>query len=63
MEEFIGTIKAFAFNFTPRGWLACNGAILPISSHTTLFSLIGTTYGGDGRTTFQLPDLRRSYSN
>ncbi|MCB0375623.1 MAG: phage tail protein [Sinomicrobium sp.] len=58
MEEFIGTIKAFAFNFAPRGWAQCNGQLLPISQNTALFSLIGTTYGGDGKTTFALPDLR-----
>ena len=46
------------FNFAPRGWAFCDGSILPISSNTALFSLLGTTYGGDGRTTFALPDLR-----
>ena len=58
MEEFIGTIKAFAFNFAPRGWAQCNGQLLAIAQNQPLFSLIGTTYGGDGRTTFALPDLR-----
>ncbi len=48
----------FAGNFAPRGWAFCDGQILPIASHTALFSLLGTTYGGDGRTTFRLPDLR-----
>ena len=58
MEEYIGTVKPFAFGFTPRGWLACEGQLLSIAQFTTLFSLLGTTYGGDGRTTFGLPDLR-----
>ena len=58
MEPFIGQIQAFGFNFAPRGWAACNGQLLPIAQNTALFSLLGTTYGGDGRTTFGLPDLR-----
>ena len=58
MEPFIGQIQAFGFNFAPRGWAKCDGALLPISSNTALFSLLGTTFGGDGRTTFALPDLR-----
>jgi microcystin-dependent protein len=58
MEEYIATIKAFAFNFTPRGWAFCNGQIMSIAQNTALFSLIGTTYGGNGQTTFALPDLR-----
>ena len=58
MEEYIGTVQAFAFGFTPRDWLPCNGQLLAISQYQTLFSLLGTTYGGDGRTTFGLPDLR-----
>ena len=58
MEEFIGTIKAIGFGFTPRGWFPCNGQLLSIAQNQTLFSLLGTTYGGDGRTTFGLPDLR-----
>jgi len=57
-EPFIGQIQTFAFNFPPRGWALCDGQLLPISSNTALFSLIGTTYGGDGRTTLGLPDLR-----
>lgn len=57
-EPFIGEIKLVGFNFPPRGWALCDGAILPISQNTALFSLLGTTFGGDGRTTFQLPDLR-----
>ena len=58
MEQMIGEIRMFAGNFAPRGWAFCEGQLLPISNHTALFSLIGTTYGGDGRTTFALPDLR-----
>lgn len=57
-EPFIGEIRLFAFNFAPRGWALCDGQLLDIASHTALFSLLGTTYGGDGRTTFGLPDLR-----
>jgi microcystin-dependent protein len=58
METFIGMIAMFGFNFAPRDWAFCAGAILPIGQNTTLFSLLGTTYGGDGRVTFALPDLR-----
>ena len=58
MEPFIGQIQAFGFNFAPRGWAMCEGQLLPIQSYTALFSLLGTTFGGDGRTTFGLPDLR-----
>jgi microcystin-dependent protein len=58
MEPFIGQIQAFGFSFAPRGWALCEGQLLPISQHSALFSLLGTTYGGDGRTTFGLPDLR-----
>jgi microcystin-dependent protein len=57
-EPFIGQIQMFGFNFAPRGWAFCDGQLLPISQNTALFSLLGTTYGGDGRTTFALPDLR-----
>lgn len=57
-DPFIGQISIFAGNFAPRGWALCDGQLLPISSFTALFSLLGTTYGGDGRTTFALPDLR-----
>jgi microcystin-dependent protein len=57
-EPFIGQIQTYAFNFAPRGWAKCDGQLLPISSNTSLFSLMGTNYGGDGRTTFALPDLR-----
>jgi microcystin-dependent protein len=59
-EPFIAEIKIFAGNFAPRGWAFCNGQILPIAQNTALFSLIGTTYGGDGRTTMWLPDLQGS---
>ena len=57
-EAFIGQMKIFAGNFAPRGWALCNGQILSIRENQALFSLLGTTYGGDGRTTFALPDLR-----
>jgi microcystin-dependent protein len=58
MEPFIGQIQTFGFNFPPRGWALCNGQLLAISAYQALFSLLGTIYGGDGRTTFGLPDLR-----
>lgn len=58
MEEMIGVIKMFAGNFAPRGWAFCDGQLLPINQNSALFSILGTTYGGDGRTTFALPDLR-----
>lgn len=58
MEPFIGQVILFAGNFAPRGWAFCAGQLLPISQYQALFSLLGTTYGGDGRTTFALPDLR-----
>jgi microcystin-dependent protein len=57
-DPFIGEIKIFAGNFAPRGWAMCDGQLMAISQNTALFSLLGTTYGGDGRTTFGLPDLR-----
>jgi microcystin-dependent protein len=57
-EPFLGQIQIFGFNFAPRGWAFCNGQILPIAQNTALFSLLGTTYGGNGQTTFALPDLR-----
>lgn len=57
-EPYVGTIGIFGFNFAPRGWAQCSGQLLAISQHQALFSLIGTYYGGDGRTTFALPDLR-----
>ena len=58
MDPFIGEIRMFAGNFTPRGYALCDGQLLTISQNDALFSLLGTTYGGDGRTTFGLPDLR-----
>ena len=57
-EPFIGQIVQFGGNFAPRGWAFCNGQLLSISQNTALFSILGTTYGGDGRTTFGLPELR-----
>jgi microcystin-dependent protein len=57
-DPFIGEIMLFAGNFAPRGWALCDGSLLSISQNTALFSLLGTMYGGDGRTTFGLPDLR-----
>src|SRR3546814_20093664 len=56
-EPFIGEIQLFGFNFAPRGWAYCNGALMAISQNTALFSLLGTQYGGDGKTTFGLPDF------
>ncbi|NVB39024.1 phage tail protein [Pseudenhygromyxa sp. WMMC2535] len=58
MEPFIGQIIIFAGNFAPRGWAMCHGQLLSISENTALFSILGTTYGGNGKTTFGLPDLR-----
>jgi microcystin-dependent protein len=57
-EPFIAEIRIFAGNFAPRSWAFCNGQLLPIAQNTALFSLVGITYGGDGRTTFGLPDLQ-----
>ena len=57
-EPFIGEIKIVGFNFPPRSWATCDGQLLPITQNDALFSLLGTIYGGDGRTTFALPDLR-----
>ena len=57
-EGFIGEIRIFAGNFPPNGWLFCDGQLMPISENDALFTLIGTTYGGDGQETFALPDLR-----
>jgi hypothetical protein len=58
MNPFIGLICMFGGNFAPRGWAFCDGQLLSIAQNTALFSILGTTYGGDGRTTFALPDLR-----
>lgn len=57
-EPFLAEIRMFGFNFAPRNWAWCDGQILPINQNQSLYSLLGTTYGGDGRTTFGLPDLR-----
>lgn len=57
-EPFLSEIKMYGFNFAPRGWALCDGQILPINQNQSLYSLLGTTYGGDGRTSFALPDLR-----
>jgi microcystin-dependent protein len=57
-EPFLGEIRLFGFAFAPRGWAFCNGALLAINQNSALFSLLGTTYGGNGQTTFALPDLR-----
>jgi microcystin-dependent protein len=62
-EPFIGEIQLYGFNFNPRGWAFCNGATLPISQNTALFSLIGTIYGGNGQTTFQLPNFAGRAAN
>lgn len=58
MDPFVGEITLFAFDRVPQGWLPCNGQVLPITQYAALYSLLTTTYGGDGRTTFALPDLR-----
>lgn len=57
-DQFLGEIRIFPFNFAPVGWAMCNGQILPISQNTALFSLLGTYYGGDGQSTFALPNLQ-----
>jgi microcystin-dependent protein len=57
-EPFLAEVRIVGFNFAPRGWAFCDGQILPISQNQSLYSLLGTTYGGDGRTSFALPDLR-----
>jgi microcystin-dependent protein len=57
-EAYLGEIRMFGGDFAPRGWARCHGQLLPIAEHAPLFSLIGTTYGGDGVETFALPDLR-----
>lgn len=60
MDPFVAEIRIFPFNFPPKGWAFCDGQLLAISQNTALFSLLGTTYGGDGKSTFALPDLRGS---
>jgi microcystin-dependent protein len=57
-QPYVGEIRLFAGNFAPAGWMFCEGQLLPISEYETLFNLIGTTYGGDGQSTFALPDMR-----
>src|SRR5580698_8923839 len=57
-QPYVGEIRMFAGNFAPAGWMFCEGQLLPISEYETLFNLIGTTYGGDGQSSFALPDLR-----
>lgn len=57
-NPFVAEIRLFGFNFAPQGWALCNGQIMPISQNTALFALLGTTYGGDGRSTFALPNLQ-----
>ena len=57
-QPYVGEIRMFAGNFAPAGWMFCEGQLLPISENETLFNLIGTTYGGDGQSTFALPDMR-----
>jgi microcystin-dependent protein len=59
-DPFVAEIRIVGFNFAPTGWAVCNGQLMPISQNTALFSLLGTTYGGDGKTTFALPDLQGS---
>lgn len=57
-EPFLAEIRVFSFNFVPKGWAMCNGQLMPINQNQALFALLGTTYGGDGRTNFALPDFR-----
>lgn len=57
-EPYLGEVRLFGFGYAPRGWAQCNGQILPIAQNQALFSILGTTYGGNGQTTFALPDLR-----
>ncbi|HEX7151339.1 MAG TPA: tail fiber protein [Thermoanaerobaculia bacterium] len=59
-DPFVAEIRIFPFNFPPKGWAFCNGQLLPLSQNTALFSLLGTVYGGDGKSTFALPDLEGS---
>src|SRR4051812_16236869 len=59
-DQFVAEIRIFPFNFPPKGWAFCDGQLLPLSQNTALFSLLGTTYGGDGKSTFALPDLQGS---
>src|SRR4051812_47993499 len=57
-DPFVAEIRIFAFNFPPKGWASCDGQLMPLSQNTALFSLLGTFYGGDGKSTFALPDLQ-----
>ena len=57
-DQFVAEIRIFPFNFPPTGWAFCNGQLMPISQNTALFALLGTTYGGDGKSTFALPDMQ-----
>ncbi len=61
-DPFVAEIRVLPFNFAPTGWASCDGQLMPISQNTALFSLLGTTYGGDGKSTFALPDLRGSFA-
>jgi microcystin-dependent protein len=61
-DPFVAEIRVMPYNFAPRGWASCDGQLMPISQNTALFSLLGTTYGGDGKTTFALPDLRSRFA-
>ncbi len=63
MDEYIGSILPFAFNWAPENWMQCHGQLLAINQYQALFALIGTTYGGNGVTTFALPDLRKKDVN
>jgi microcystin-dependent protein len=60
-DQFVGEVRMFCGNFAPNGWAFCNGQVLPISQNTALFSLLGTNYGGDGRSTFALPNLQGAF--
>ncbi len=61
-DQFVGEVRMFCGNFEPRGWAFCNGQLLPISQNTALFSLLGTNYGGDGKSTFGLPNLQGAFA-
>jgi microcystin-dependent protein len=63
MQPFLGQITLFPYNFAPKGWMVCSGQQLPINQWTALFALIGTNFGGDGRTTFALPNLKAPAGN
>src|ERR1700719_3043876 len=62
-DQFVVEVRVFPFNFAPKGWAFCNGQILPISQNTALFSLLGTFYGGDGKSNFALPNLQGNMAN